>query len=415
MNKLRLLNILVITFLLPIVICCKQESVKPKKYQKQVNFIILLDLSDRIIKSNDQVNRDIKIIENIFYLFEKEVQKKAYIKSKDQFQIIISFQKNSTIDKNEYEDKFYINLKNEKIATKRKKVLQVSKNLHNNLVDLYKNAKFSSKPEDYSGADIWKYFNEDLKSDLITTTDAKNILVIISDGQLIVNGKDRVSVNQSIQQVDNEFNNLSVALLEIVPSETDYGYSQLTKGWYDWFETMKIYNSYFDKKVSINNVNDGLKTFIEDCISHKGDFEKKNVEKFKKKKIKIISIKKPSTEKLVNVKKGFKEKKEIVLRNLVNYSSSSFKYYNSIKTLDEKTKFAISNIINLNESKYTTSELKIIASDLYEDLILNFPTKNQITKYSYCCSSKEKIKSFLEEYNFYTKDIEQNFKTNCPK
>lgn len=276
MYKLRILKILIITFLLSIVFGCKQDSNKPQKKQKQVNFIVLLDLSDRIIKSKDQVSRDIKIIKNIFNLFEKEVQKKAYIKSKDQFQIIISYQKNSTIDRNYYEDKFYINLKNEKIATKRKKVVEVSKNLHNNLVDLYKNAKFSYKPEDYRGADIWKYFNEDLNSDLINSSNVKNILIVISDGQLIVNGKDRLSVNQSIQEIDHDFNNLSVALLETVPNDIDNGYSQLTTSWNEWFKSMEIYNSYFDKKeININKVNNGLGTFVEDCISHEGSFEKK--------------------------------------------------------------------------------------------------------------------------------------------
>ena len=414
MNKLRILKILIITFLLSIVFGCKQESNKPKKKQKQVNFIVLLDLSDRIIKSKDQVTRDIKIIENIFNLFEKEVQKKAYIKSKDQFQIIISYQKNSTIDKNDYEDKFYINLKNEKIATKRKKVVQVSKNLHKNLVDLYKNAKFSSKPEDYSGADIWKYFNDDLKSDLISSPNAKNILIVISDGQLIVNGKDRLSLNQSIQDIDHNFNNLSVALVEIiVTNDIDNGYSQLTTGWNDWFESMTIYNSYFEKKVSITNVNDGLKTFIQECISHEGSFEKKKYKKITKKKSKTILTKKTSTDKQAHVKKVEENDKSTIVKNK-NKDISYFKKYKFTKTSDEKTIFAIKNIINLNESQYTTSEIKIIASDLHEDLISNFPAKNQITKYSYCCSSRDKIIKFLKKEGFNIDKIENNFNKICP-
>ena len=51
---------------------------------------------------------------------------------------------------------------------------------------------FSKTPEDYHGADIWKYFYEDLKVDYSTDTLTENYLFIITDGYPIV-GKQQVN------------------------------------------------------------------------------------------------------------------------------------------------------------------------------------------------------------------------------
>ena len=51
-----------------------------------------------------------------------------------------------------------------------------------NLDTLYNMAIFSSDPEDYYGADIWKYFYEDLRYDYVSDTLTKNFLFILTDG-----------------------------------------------------------------------------------------------------------------------------------------------------------------------------------------------------------------------------------------
>ena len=48
--------------------------------------------------------------------------------------------------------------------------------------EIYKKAVISNNSKDYPGADIWKYFNEDLAGDL--EDDAANTLFIITDGYL---------------------------------------------------------------------------------------------------------------------------------------------------------------------------------------------------------------------------------------
>ena len=69
-----------------------------------------------------------------------------------------------------------------------------------NLDSLYNEAEYSKTPEDYHGADIWKYFYEDLKVDYSKDTLTQNYLFILTDGYPIV-GKKQVKLNN----IANEF------------------------------------------------------------------------------------------------------------------------------------------------------------------------------------------------------------------
>ena len=52
---------------------------KKKKQPVKNNYIVLLDLSDRLIVQDNQPERDKQIIKNLYSLFEEKVKKELYI------------------------------------------------------------------------------------------------------------------------------------------------------------------------------------------------------------------------------------------------------------------------------------------------------------------------------------------------
>ena len=104
------------------------------------------------------------------------------------------------------------------------------KNFFTSLDALYRDAVFSKKPEDYYGADIWKYFHEDLKTDYSRDTLTQNFLFILTDGYPIVGQQNK------LLQVKNEFPDLEIVLLEAAPREKDLEWDHLMNVWETWFQ-----------------------------------------------------------------------------------------------------------------------------------------------------------------------------------
>src|SRR5258705_8838352 len=138
---------------------------KRNKLPVKNNYIILLDLSDRLIVQDNQPERDKQIIKNLYSLFEEKVKKELYIKSRDEFKVVIAPQLGARMNRNVLEDRLYVNMGNLNPTERKPREEERRKNFYANLDTLYQDAVFSHKPEDYYGADIWKYFYEDLKID----------------------------------------------------------------------------------------------------------------------------------------------------------------------------------------------------------------------------------------------------------
>jgi hypothetical protein len=208
----------------------KGKSLRPKH-----NYIILLDLSDRLIMSADQPDRDKRVIKQIYSMFEDKVKKELYVKSRDEIKVVIAPQKGTKIDIDSYEDRLYVNMENIKNIHRKAKEEQRREDFFANIDTLYQSAVFSQKPEAYNGADIWKYFYEDLKVDYVKDSLTENFLFIITDGYPIV-GKNQ----NKLREITAKYPGLQVVLIEASPREKDMEWNHVMDIWKEWFEKIGI-------------------------------------------------------------------------------------------------------------------------------------------------------------------------------
>ncbi len=209
----------------------KKASVARVKH----NYIVLLDLSDRLIVQPDQPQRDKEIIRSLYQTFEDQVRKDLYIKSRDEFRVVIAPQLGTGLRRDDFEDRLYVNMNSIPNAYRKLKEEQRRDEFFANLDTLYSRAVFSSNPEQYHGADIWKYFHEDLKVDFSRDTLTENYLVIVTDGYPIV-GQNR----NKLLEVEKEFPGLKIALVEAAPREKDLEWDRMMQTWEEWFDGMKV-------------------------------------------------------------------------------------------------------------------------------------------------------------------------------
>ncbi|HOO09601.1 MAG TPA: hypothetical protein PKW06_06655 [Cyclobacteriaceae bacterium] len=201
----------------------------------QHNYIVLLDLSDRLIVQDNQPERDKALIRDIYSLFEEKVKSGLYIKSGDEIKVVMAPQRGAGLSRDEFEDRLYVNMNNIKKVYRRARESERRKNFYANLDTLYRHAVFSAKPEDYYGADIWKYFHEDLRVDYVDDDHTRNFLFILTDGYPVVGHN-----QNKLLQVKNEFPDLHIVLLEASPREKDLEWDRVVALWQQWFESMGV-------------------------------------------------------------------------------------------------------------------------------------------------------------------------------
>ncbi len=144
------------------------------------NYVVVLDLSDRIIGKQGQVNIDTNAIRAVFERFEKSVQKNIVVKSKDKFCIRIIPQKQSSLPGNSFENNLSIDMGKYNAAEKLVKLNQFRANFSMQLGLLYQQALLGNKSSDFAGVDIWQYFNDQVNSDL--DAGYNNKVIILTDG-----------------------------------------------------------------------------------------------------------------------------------------------------------------------------------------------------------------------------------------
>ena len=275
-----------------------QQAVKDAKKDipppPKDNYIVLLDLSDRILyNKQQQVAKDLSALQNIYAIFKSNLEAKdpthLYYTVNDKLKVLIARQK--TTPKNLYDmvGNLRVDMASELPEKKAKDVDETEKTYNNTLPEIYKQAVISNNSNAYSGADIWQYFKEDLEDDL--DKDGQNTLFIVTDGYMDLDKKEErpdhgnrfASCSQLISSlkkypdwekkfdegdygllpVGKKFSRLRVVLLEINPRE-DWAdeYSLLTKIWGKWLGEMGISSYRFIKDDNINEVKESLEKFI---------------------------------------------------------------------------------------------------------------------------------------------------------
>jgi hypothetical protein len=247
-----------VSILMLLILACQPPAPARKSLSVKHNFIILLDLSDRVIVQPEQPQRDKEIVKAIYKLFEERVKKDLYIKSRDEIKVVIAPQKGSGLRTDLFEDQLYINMENIKSVQRRPKEAERRENFYKALDELFAKAVFSNVPEEYYGADIWKYFYEDLNSDLSNDTLTKNFLFILTDGYPIV-GKDL----SKLQAVKDDYPELHIVLMEASPREKDMEWDHIMEMWKTWFDSMKISDYTFIKRKAITKEIEQVKEIID--------------------------------------------------------------------------------------------------------------------------------------------------------
>lgn len=163
------------------------------------NFVIILDLSDRIIQKQDQVTIDTSAIRAVLEKFEKSVQKNLVVKSRDKFSIRIIPQMLSSLPGSTFENNLSIDMGKYTAAEKLVKLNQFKSAFTSQLVLLYQQAFLGNKNSDFAGVDIWQYFNDQINSDL--DNHYNNKVLIITDGYFDFEDKNHGISNNSLSTI----------------------------------------------------------------------------------------------------------------------------------------------------------------------------------------------------------------------
>ncbi|MEO5682238.1 MAG: hypothetical protein ABIQ88_06330 [Chitinophagaceae bacterium] len=282
-----------------------QQAVKDAKKEipppPKDNYIILLDLSDRILYNNQQqVPKDISVINSIYGVFKSKLGVKdpthLYYALHDKLKVLIAPQKTTPKSLYDMVGSLRIDLAAEQPDKKSASVEETEKTFTAVLPEIYKQAVIGNNSTAYSGADIWKYFNEDLADDL--EKDGQNTLFIITDGYMDLDKKEErpaqnnryASCSQIINSlkkypdwetkftegdygilpIAKKFPNLRVVLLQVNPKEEWNGeYSLVTKIWGKWFTEMGISNYRFIKDDNVNEVKESMEKFMDAKVAGK--------------------------------------------------------------------------------------------------------------------------------------------------
>ena len=248
---------------IPVFLLLLLASCMPPQEQKEVtpvvkhNYIILLDLSDRLIVQDNQPERDKELIKQIYTLFEERVREHLYLRSRDEIRVVIAPQRGADLQNEIYEDSLYTNMENIPSVLRRKTEEERRLVFHNNLDRLYEQAVFSNNPKDYYGADIWKYFYEDLKVDYVTDSLTQNFLFLFTDGYPIV-GRDLTK----LQTVKEKYPDLKLVLMEASPRDKDMEWDRVIALWDEWFASMGIKDYQFVKRMALSKEKDLLREIL---------------------------------------------------------------------------------------------------------------------------------------------------------
>ena len=162
---------------------------------KPKNYVVLLDLSDRLINNPSQTDIDTSAIRAVFEKFEAVVRMHLVVKSKDKFSIRIIPQKSSKLPINDFENSLTIDLGSYNAAQKLIKLNEFRDKLGATIKMLYQQAYLGNKSSDYFGVDIWQYFKEQINTDI--KDGYKNDIIVLTDGYFDFEDKSRGLINEN--------------------------------------------------------------------------------------------------------------------------------------------------------------------------------------------------------------------------
>jgi hypothetical protein len=281
----------VLAFLLGIIFigsCTQHSKTEQKTAIKPMNLVVLLDLSDRLT-TPEQVQRDTQLLHHIYRLFENRARRQFFIQSKDRLQVLVAPQKTLPANIENFESRLRI-LMPEVPLKERASFLKKNERIFFDAIDSLYAAAGKRTASEYSGSDIWKFFDQYLRNYMVHDTGTINKVVVLTDGYFdfeslkdkkqqgcrysysgAIMRQARNSKNNYRQLFDScglipvVFNqpNISVLAAEISPKlsfETEAGILEAL--WLAWVKNMHIAPSQVIRKSDLPEVKSILSRFI---------------------------------------------------------------------------------------------------------------------------------------------------------
>ena len=259
----------------------KTETAEPSK-PKPLNISILIDLSDRIANTTDnmpQYQKDIELIEHIVEQM-KEKAVRSRMLCDDRLRVLF-FPTPDLEDISGISKELQINMhceKREEIATLKQKLLQIDSVFCTNLDLIYQK---SLEKGEFKGADIWGFFQNEVE-DLCIDADCRNILIILTDGyiyhqdhKVVEDGRcswvleNMLRQNPDLRLLNPLSEGKKISNLEVLMLEVDSGDPKLEESLknllVEWLKDMGIEKN----KVLLTKLPDRTTTKIDDFIGWK--------------------------------------------------------------------------------------------------------------------------------------------------
>lgn len=271
--KISIFALLVLSF-----INCSPDNAESKNVNNSdtlhfSNITILIDLSDRIAKSEKQIFRDTTIIFSILESFNKQVKKNGYLYSKDRIQVLIAPQPGNE------PMPFNPSINVEDIANSSKVVREILPQYVNSFKDKVRTI-YSNNDIEFNGADIWSFFKDAPETYKIKSytesydnqsvyNQFDNKILIFTDGYIYFDSKiqnerkkdnscmemnalrknnnwEQLFEKYKLQKIEGKnLHDIDVMLVELDPKDKHLNTEEidiLKKYWTTWFTDMGVRN-----------------------------------------------------------------------------------------------------------------------------------------------------------------------------
>jgi len=166
------------------------------------NYLVILDLSDRLL-SDQQAEKDLKSIGSVYQSFIKSIKQKNIINATDRFKIKIVHQPGTSLNEGNYQQFLELDLSTIPAMNRIAAVASFDKRIRPVLQKLYKDAELGPKSSDYSGVDLWRFFNEKLTLEL--RENMNNQVVILNDGYFDYENKKHPAIKRQNRSTNTSF------------------------------------------------------------------------------------------------------------------------------------------------------------------------------------------------------------------
>lgn len=275
---------------------CSNTNSSPSKEENSlaklepINIVVLLDLSDRIIKTDGQADKDLDIIKSILDKFEERQKRQVYITSKDRLRVLVAAQPGVNVSSN---DDLVIDMNQLKQPKNggsigRPAFVKAREKFSSALKNLYDKALKSP----HTGADIYTFFCSDYPVNIMSNdATVKNKLIVITDGYLNFDAgsipqRPKCTYMRNLTQLrtakqdwksyfqkndlamcpcTRKFKNTEVILLETAPlnkGTSVYEFDIVEHYWKEWFKTMSLPVQVFPHDNQVSNISDKVKAFL---------------------------------------------------------------------------------------------------------------------------------------------------------